>query len=332
MKFLPPSAKVCLIGGGADKELCERLATHHPKAMVLAGRLNLLQSTYLMKGAERVFVNDSAPLHFASAANAKTTAIYCATHPKLGFGPLAEDKKTVRMEEGVCCSPTLHGERNCPEGHFRCSNEINIKDVFTWAELAKFDFEYLSEEQRIATAVEKLQNGKVIITETDTIPGISVDARNEPMVQQIYAIKKRAVSKSFVVLCSDQEMVRKYVGEIPDAIRTLLQTEEQPVTVVYPGASSELEHLKAKDGSIAIRIPKHEALVEIIRSLQVPIISTSANLSGGPNPTSLEEVDRDLMIKVDHVVKWREKTGTKPSVIVKWNGTDIEVLRGNLGA
>ena len=65
-------------------------AASHPRLVNRAGELSLLQSAALMQGAAMNYVNDSAPLHLASAVNAPVTAIFCSTVPAFGFTPLSE--------------------------------------------------------------------------------------------------------------------------------------------------------------------------------------------------------------------------------------------------
>ena len=113
---------VYLIGAPGDKDLCEsiREASTHPSVINLSGKLSFLQSAALQKGAVMNYVNDSAPMHFASAVNAPTTAVYCSTLPSFGFGPLAEIKFIVEKSEPLYCRPCgLHGRAACPEKHFK---------------------------------------------------------------------------------------------------------------------------------------------------------------------------------------------------------------------
>lgn len=125
-------SKVFLIGGPDDSELSQRILdkSEHTDAVNLCGKLSLLESCTLMKGAKRVFVNDSAPLHLASSVNAKVTSIFCSTIPEFGFGPLSEDRSIVQKRETLTCRPCgLHGKRSCPEGHFKCALDISTDDL-----------------------------------------------------------------------------------------------------------------------------------------------------------------------------------------------------------
>ncbi|MBD67075.1 MAG: heptosyltransferase [Halobacteriovoraceae bacterium] len=117
--------KVYLIGAPSDNELVSSLMQENCEN--LCGKLSLLESAMLMKNAKRVFVNDSAPLHLASAVNAPTTAIYCSTIPEFGYFPLAEQSIIIQRDPRLECMPCgLHGKAACPLGHFKCSFDIEI--------------------------------------------------------------------------------------------------------------------------------------------------------------------------------------------------------------
>lgn len=120
---------IYLIGGPDDKAQAEEIIikSKSTKCVNLCGQLTMLQSAALMQDAKMNYVNDSAPLHFASAMNAPVSAVYCSTIPSFGFGPISNKANIIEIEEQLNCRPCgLHGKRSCPEGHFRCG--LNIKN------------------------------------------------------------------------------------------------------------------------------------------------------------------------------------------------------------
>lgn len=131
---LLPGHAVYLLGAPEDHETCEFIKANCPGLEVinLAGKLSLLESAALMKGSIMNYVNDSAPLHLASAMNAPVRAIYCSTSPKFGFGPLSDDGEVIEKEEPLYCKPCgIHGYATCPEGHFKCALDIDAKKAAT---------------------------------------------------------------------------------------------------------------------------------------------------------------------------------------------------------
>ncbi|GMV77402.1 MAG: ADP-heptose--LPS heptosyltransferase [Chitinophagaceae bacterium] len=121
---------IYLLGAPNDVELCERLQINSKQNNIinLAGKLSLLESAVLMKDAKRNYVNDSGPLHIASAMNAPVTAFFCSTITDFGFGPLSYDKQVLEVKNLECRPCGLHGYKACPLGHFKCG-EINLLSV-----------------------------------------------------------------------------------------------------------------------------------------------------------------------------------------------------------
>jgi len=124
--------KVYLLGAITDEIFCNRLMamSTNENCINLCGKLTLLQSAALMKDAAMNYVNDSAPMHLASAMNAPTTVIYCSTIPAFGFGPLANDSVVIETKEQLECRPCgLHGFKTCPKDHFKCAHSIDARRV-----------------------------------------------------------------------------------------------------------------------------------------------------------------------------------------------------------
>lgn len=133
---IPKEFKIVLLGSKSDFSLCEHIYNSVQQTkpdlqlLNLAGKLNILQSAKLMRHAKMNYVNDSAPLHIASAVNAPVSAIFCSTVPEFGFGPLSNDSHIIQINEKLSCRPCgLHGKKSCPEGHFKCAMDIRTEQL-----------------------------------------------------------------------------------------------------------------------------------------------------------------------------------------------------------
>ena len=129
LQLFKTDGKTILIGGPNDSDLISEIIVESGvnNALNFAGKLSLLQSAALIKMAARTFVNDSAPLHIASAMNAPVTAFFCSTIPEFGFGPLSTDYQLIQSKLELKCRPCgLHGFKSCPEGHFKCGTSLVI--------------------------------------------------------------------------------------------------------------------------------------------------------------------------------------------------------------
>lgn len=132
INLVPANLKVYILGAPGDKGLGETIVkgTTNKNVYNLCGELGFLQSVALQKDAKMNFVNDSAPMHFASSVNAPVTAIYCSTLPSFGFGPLSDQSNIVEIKEALSCRPCgLHGHKVCPQGHFNCGYKIESSQL-----------------------------------------------------------------------------------------------------------------------------------------------------------------------------------------------------------
>ncbi len=178
-------------------------------------------------------------------------------------------------------------------------------------------------------ALETLKNGGTLLYPTDTIWGIGCDATNDAACQKIMQIKNRPAEKSFVILVDSVQMIEKYIPDFPDVCYDLVDLADKPLTIIYPGARSLAPTVLASDGSVGIRVTKDPLCLKLIRAMRKPLVSTSANLSGEPNPTCFADIHSSIKENVDFVVEERlEEVRTAASQIIKI-GTDysIQIIR-----
>lgn len=182
----------------------------------------------------------------------------------------------------------------------------------------------------IKKALAVLKSGGVILYPTDTVWGLGCDATNPEAVKKIYEIKKRADSKTMILLVDLEARLSTYVKEIPDQAWPLIEFTDKPLTIVYDGARNLPQELIAEDGSIAIRVTNDEFCKNLIGVLRKPLVSTSANISGSPAPAIFQEVTEEIRSAVDYIVNWRkdDRQRHQPSSIIKLQkGGLIRVIR-----
>lgn len=188
--------------------------------------------------------------------------------------------------------------------------------------------EYMKEE--IQKAVEVLRKGGIILYPTDTVWGIGCDATNQEAVAKVYEIKKREDSKSLVLLASDIDMICRYVKEIPEMAVQLVEVNDKPMTIIYPGAMGLAPNAIAEDGTVGIRIPMMDFCCQLASRLGRPIVSTSANISGEPTPKKFAEIPQQIKDAVDHIVDPSLEagaTGQASSIIKVGLDYTIQIIR-----
>lgn len=170
-------------------------------------------------------------------------------------------------------------------------------------------------------AVEVLRAGGLILYPTDTVWGIGCDARNAEAVARIYALKRSENKKSMLVLCGSVDMVARHVNSAPAVAYELLEVATSPLTLILPGAAGVAGNLVPEEGTLGVRIPDHDFCRRMLDRLGRPVVSTSANISGGEAAVGLEDVAREIVDGVDYVVdpRFRGKPTGKPSPILLFN-------------
>lgn len=167
-------------------------------------------------------------------------------------------------------------------------------------------------------ALDTLKSGGIILYPTDTVWGIGCDATNPQAVSRIYQLKRRSDSKSMIVLVDQPGRIPSYVDEVPEVAWELIELAEKPLTIIYQGAKNLAPNLIAPDGSIGIRVVRHDFCQKLILRFGKPIVSTSANISGKPFSENFNEIDREIKLGVDFIVPetYDHPVSDKPSAII----------------
>ena len=202
-------------------------------------------------------------------------------------------------------------------------------------------------KEQIQKALETLRKGGVILYPTDTVWGVGCDATDPDAVARVYALKKRQDSKSLVVLAADMDMICRYVEEVPEMAIQLVEVNDKPMTIVYPGAVAGEKpavpggpvaksnhclayNVVAEDGTVGIRIPMMDFCQQLVSRLGRPLVSTSANISGEPAPKRFSEISDVIKSGVDLIVDpslEKDSTGKSSSIIKVGLDYSIEVIR-----
>jgi L-threonylcarbamoyladenylate synthase len=171
----------------------------------------------------------------------------------------------------------------------------------------------------IEKALAVLKNGGVILYPTDTVWGLGCDATNAEAVEKINQIKGRASDKSFIILLDNDSKLQSYVNEVPEVAYDLIEYAEHPLTIIFSGAKNIAKNVISADGSVGIRVIKHDFVQQLLQRFRKPITSTSANISGEPTPQFFDDIDPKIKDSVDYIVDWEQelRMNKKPSTIMK---------------
>jgi L-threonylcarbamoyladenylate synthase len=182
----------------------------------------------------------------------------------------------------------------------------------------------------IDRAVEAIRAGLPVILPTDTVYGLCTTASFAEAVERLYRLKGRPGTQPTAILAADVQALLESVPELPERIvRALLPG---PYTLVLPNPAGRFPWLGGgRPDAIGVRVPElRGAAAEVLRRAGV-VVATSANLAGGPDPRSLDEVPRELREAAADEIDGGELRGT-PSTVVDLTGPEPRVLRAGAGA
>ena len=195
-------------------------------------------------------------------------------------------------------------------------------------------YEKNPEQKQIDKIVELLRCGGVIIYPTDTVYGIGCDITKARAVERVARIKGiKAEKAKFAFICSDLSHLSDYARHVDNRTFKLMKSYlPGPFTFILSASNQVPKSIKQKRKTVGIRIPENNIILEIVRQLGHPILTTSLKeedqiLEYPTDPELIYEEYRDL---VDAVIDGGYG-GIIPSTIIDCSGEEPEVIREGLG-
>lgn len=182
-------------------------------------------------------------------------------------------------------------------------------------------------KDEIQNAIKSLNEGGVIICPTETVLGIGCQSQNPAAIRKVYQIKKRDKSKPMLVLVDSISMIKRYKRKL-STLETELLLSDEPTTVIIDEVEGISNELTGPNSSLAFRITKHQICVQLIKGIDQPLVSTSANLSGKQAPLNFNEIDKQVAKMIDYILKDDSiPSSKKPSRILKVVNNNINYIR-----
>ncbi len=179
--------------------------------------------------------------------------------------------------------------------------------------------------RRIADVITQ---GGVIVYPTDTIYGLGVNAFEDEAIGRVFTLKQREQAKPLLVIVHSLEMVKLLVSTIPVVAHRLIERFwPGPLTILFPAMEHISNRLAAGTGKIGIRIPDNRFCLELVSVCGKPITSTSANISGGDNPRSVQQIADSISSTVDMIVDGGMLKSSVPSTVVDVTTGDVVIVR-----
>ncbi len=180
------------------------------------------------------------------------------------------------------------------------------------------------DENGITEAAKRIKSGELIIYPTDTIYGLGCNALKEQSIKKVYQLKRRDKAKPLSIAVSSLEMLRRYTSFDVKALRVMECFFPGPVTFILRKKGLP-DVLTSGSQFVGVRIPESRTALRLIIKSGVPIVSTSANISGREAPETAREALKQLP-EVDAVLDAGMISG-QPSTIIDLSTDKPRVLR-----
>jgi L-threonylcarbamoyladenylate synthase len=179
----------------------------------------------------------------------------------------------------------------------------------------------------IKEAAAVLKRGGTVVYPTETAYAIGCDATDAAAVKRIFTLKERDAAKPLPMIVASSGMARRFArfGAFEDGLAAAFWPG--PLTLVLPAKKSIAAGAVSRRGEIALRVSAADFARALSRTLGRPIVSTSANRSGGGNPYRLADALRDFGAQPDLCIDGGTLPRRKPSTIIRCGADRCEILR-----
>jgi L-threonylcarbamoyladenylate synthase len=182
--------------------------------------------------------------------------------------------------------------------------------------------------EQIEKGIEIIRRGGVIAFPTDTVYGVGAGAYIEKGIERVYEVKNRPREMALPLLLADAAQVHEVANFMPPyAWRLMDRFLPGGLTLVVFRTKVVKDIITAGGDTVAIRIPDHPVPIALIKGSGMPLVGTSANLSGKPSVLNPEGVRQQLDDKVDLIIEGGPPPGGKESTVVDVTGHIPVVLR-----
>lgn len=180
----------------------------------------------------------------------------------------------------------------------------------------------------INLAATVLRDGGVVVFPTETVYGLGALADSKFGPHEIFEIKVRPADLPIPLLVETEDALDTYGIDVPDYAHTLAHAFwPGAITLVVKASDIVPKDFRAPDGSIGIRSPKHEVVMELIQAAGGPIFATSANTHGNPAPGSYGEIEPRIINAADVTLDAGETEHQLASTVVDCTGAEPRIVR-----
>lgn len=182
--------------------------------------------------------------------------------------------------------------------------------------------------EELKAPAEAIREGKLVIFPTETVYGIGANAIDEEAVKNIYIAKGRASDNPLIAHISDIKMLDDLVLEVGEIERKLIKNFwPGPLTIVFKKKPIVPDIITGGLDTVAVRMPSNEIAHKLIEYSNCPIAAPSANISGKPSGTQIEDIIEELDGKVEYIIDNGKVDIGVESTVIRVVDNVVHILR-----
>lgn len=194
---------------------------------------------------------------------------------------------------------------------------------------------YLNEKDNInieelTEVANSLKKGKLAIFPTETVYGVGANALDEEAVKKIFIAKGRESDNPLIVHVSNIEMLESIVEKIGEVEEKLIEKFwPGPLTIIFDRKSESIISNRVTAGlnTVGVRMPSNEIARTLIELAGIPIAAPSANISGKPSGTNIQDIKDEFNGKVDYIIDGGDSQIGLESTVIRVTDGKIKILR-----
>lgn len=183
------------------------------------------------------------------------------------------------------------------------------------------------DENELKNTINVINNGGIVIFPTDTVYGIASNIDDEKAISNLFELKGRNDNKPICVLTSSVNKIEKVAYIKNKELELITKYMPGALTIILDKKEDISNRLTSNLQTIGVRIPNNEIALNILKYIEKPLATTSANLSGNQPATKLEELVDEFNGKVDIIIDGGITDLKQSSTIIKVENNEIKVLR-----
>lgn len=179
----------------------------------------------------------------------------------------------------------------------------------------------------IEEGAEVLRSGGLVAYPTDTVYGLAALPEDHAAVENLFAVKRRDPGQSTPLLIASPRDLMLVTDDVPQVAMDLIRDFWPGGLTIVLNKSPRFFTRAVTGTTVGLRVPDHIVPRELVRLLNSPITGTSANIAGGPEPITAQDVREQLGESVQLVIDGGPCAGGTPSTVVDCTTTPPRVLR-----